>query len=119
MAPDPDAPSRVDPIRREIRHWVVGNIPRDDFSSGEVIYSYLDSRPPIDTGLHRYIFLLFEQPHGRIVFNNIVWTNSSEGRANTHTRDFMRTYSLQLVGGNFYQAEFDGSNLNTEVSQLI
>ena len=32
---DPDAPSRLTPIRRNIWHWGVVNIPAGDFSQGE------------------------------------------------------------------------------------
>jgi len=33
---DPDAPSRANPIRREILHWLVINIPGNDLKLGEV-----------------------------------------------------------------------------------
>jgi len=76
---DPDAPSRTQPQFREWpvldhkkftifvlifanrRHWLVSNIPGNKISSGTVISSYMGSGPPKGTGLHRYIFLLFEQ----------------------------------------------------------
>ena len=33
---DPDAPSRVNPTRREILHWLVINIPANDVKQGQV-----------------------------------------------------------------------------------
>ena len=47
---DPDAPSRKDPKFREWHHWMVGNVPGDDVSQGEVLSGYVGSGPPKDTG---------------------------------------------------------------------
>lgn len=64
---DPDAPSRSEPIYREFIHWVVVNIPGsitsngDITSSGETIIPYVGSGPPCNSGLHRYVFLLYDQ----------------------------------------------------------
>lgn len=59
---DPDAPSRIEPTYREFKHWVVVNIPGDDVASGENLAEFVGSGPPMDTGLHRYVFLVYEQP---------------------------------------------------------
>jgi len=58
---DPDAPSRENPKVREWRHWVVVNIPGKDVSQGDVLSSYAPPTPPKGTGLHRYVFVLYEQ----------------------------------------------------------
>ena len=47
---DPDAPSRANPTRREIRHWLVGNIPENKVNDGETLTAYVGSGPPKDTG---------------------------------------------------------------------
>ena len=105
---DPDAPSRKEPTRREFRHWLTINIPGNDLTSGESIFQYIGSGPPKDTGLHRYIFLLFKQPEGRIEFDSpYVSDHSSLGRPSTSTKDLISKYGLNLVAGNFYQAEYD------------
>lgn len=44
-----------------VLHWLVRNIPGNDIKKGEVIAEYRGSGPPEGTGLHRYIFLLYEQ----------------------------------------------------------
>lgn len=62
---DPDAPSRADPQFREVRHWLVVNIPGDEVYAGESIFDYVSSAPPKESGLHRYTFLVFKQ-NGRI-----------------------------------------------------
>lgn len=60
---DPDAPSRKEPAHREFLHWSVVNIPGNDISKGDTLAEYVGSGPPKDTGLHRYVFLIFKQAH--------------------------------------------------------
>jgi phosphatidylethanolamine-binding protein (PEBP) family uncharacterized protein len=43
------------------RHWVVVNIPGSDVSKGDVLSTYIGAGPPKGTGLHRYVFLVYEQ----------------------------------------------------------
>lgn len=71
---DPDAPSRDDPKFREFRHWAVINIPGSNVASGREVFEYIGSGPPMGTGLHRYIFLLYKQ-NGPIVYDDSVVTN--------------------------------------------
>lgn len=66
---DPDAPSRKNPDFREIRHWLVMNIPESDVAKGDEVIEYIGSGAPKGTGLHRYIFLIFKQPNGKIDHN--------------------------------------------------
>lgn len=65
---DPDAPSRENPTAREVRHWLVANIPGNKVDEGQILVDYIGSGPPAGTGLHRYVFLLFKQ-QGRIESN--------------------------------------------------
>lgn len=71
---DPDAPSRADPKYREVRHWLVINIPADDVNAGEAIFEYIGSGPPEGTGLHRYVFLVYKQS-GKIDYDGSKTTN--------------------------------------------
>lgn len=66
MMVDPDAPSRESFDFREVRHWLVFNILETNVESGDHVSEYRGSGPPKGTGLHRYIFLVFKQPNGRI-----------------------------------------------------
>lgn len=65
---DPDAPSRADPKFREVRHWTVVNIPGNKVAEGETLIEFIGSGPPKDTGLHRYIFLVYKQS-GKLAFD--------------------------------------------------
>lgn len=105
---DPDAPSRSDPKMREWHHWLVGNIPGNDISKGEVLSQYVGSGPPKGTGLHRYITFVFKQPM-KLEFDEPRLSNkSANGRANFSTKNFVKKYSLGApIAGNFYQAEWD------------
>ncbi|KAL1491657.1 hypothetical protein ABEB36_012221 [Hypothenemus hampei] len=106
---DPDVPSRANPIRREFRHWLVVNIPGSDVNKGQVLSEYIGSGPPEGTGLHRYIFLLYKQP-SRLEFEEPFVPNTEFGdRPNFSAQKFGEKYNLELVAGNFYQAQYDDS----------
>lgn len=62
---DPDAPSRQEPVSREWHHWLVVNIPGGHIESGQPLTDYVGSGPPENTGLHRYVFLIYKQ-NGKI-----------------------------------------------------
>lgn len=66
---DPDAPSRKDRSMGEILHWLVMNIPESAVEHGDEITEFIGSGAPKDSGLHRYIFLIFKQPNGQIDHN--------------------------------------------------
>ena len=68
---DPDAPSRESPTYREILHWLVINIPGNRIAEGQVIAEYIGSGPPEGTGLHRYVFLVFQQSE-KIIANKFI-----------------------------------------------
>lgn len=105
---DPDAPSRKDPKFREWHHWLVTNIPGKDLSKGDVLSDYIGSGPPPDTGLHRYVFLVYKQP-SKITFDEKRLTNrSGDGRNNFSIKKFAQKYNLgNPIAGNLYQAAFD------------
>lgn len=69
---------------------------------------YVGSGPPKDTGLHRYVFLLYKQP-GKLIFNEPRLTNhSGDGRAKFSIKSFAEKYKLgNPIAGNMYQAEWD------------
>jgi len=105
---DPDAPSRQDPKFREWHHWLVGNIQGGNISKGDVLSAYVGSGPPEGTGLHRYVFLIYEQPK-KLTFDEKRLTNTSgDHRGKFSIRNFAKKYHLgEPVAGNFYQAEWD------------
>ncbi|XP_076678288.1 protein D2 isoform X2 [Andrena cerasifolii] len=105
---DPDAPSRKEPKFREWHHWLVGNIPGNDVSKGEVLSAYIGAGPPEGTGLHRYVFLVYKQPE-KITFTEKCLTNTSgDGRPNFSIKKFASKYKLgDSIAGNMFQAEYD------------
>lgn len=130
---DPDAPSRTNHPFREVRHWLVMNILESAVENGDEISEYRGSGPPKDTGLHRYIFLVFKQPDGLIVhdephtsnklvfektinfiqFHDFRFLKFSLDRSRAHR---LKTSAMKLAEkynlgnpefGNFYQAQYD------------
>lgn len=71
---EPDAPTIQDKSEGEVRHWLVVNIPDNSIRDGLPIAEYLGSGAPIDSGLHRYIFLIYRQS-GRIYYDGAVVSN--------------------------------------------
>lgn len=106
---DPDAPSRKEPTYREWHHYLVVNIPGDKIEMGDVLSEYVGSGPPPDTGLHRYVFLIYEQTSGKITCDEPRLTNrSGDNRGGFSIRKFAEKYNLgNPVAGNLYQAEYD------------
>ncbi|KAK0161232.1 hypothetical protein PV327_009726 [Microctonus hyperodae] len=105
---DPDAPTRKAATFREWHHWLVGNIPGNKVDSGDVLSDYIGSGPPKDTGLHRYVFLLYKQP-GKLLFDETRLTNrSGDGRGKFSIKKFAAKYNLgDPISGNMYQAAWD------------
>lgn len=66
---DPDAPTRAQHTMREVRHWAVMNIPESSIEKGDEVIAFVGSGAPKDTGLHRYVFLVYKQPNGKIDHN--------------------------------------------------
>ncbi|KAF2886035.1 hypothetical protein ILUMI_20138 [Ignelater luminosus] len=108
MMVDPDAPSRQNPKFREWHHWLVVNIPGNDVAKGETLSEYIGSGPPKNTGLHRYVLLVFKQP-GKLRFDEKKLTNrSGNGRGKFSTRNFATKYKLgDPIAGNLFQAQWD------------
>ncbi|XP_017489689.1 PREDICTED: protein D2-like [Rhagoletis zephyria] len=105
---DPDAPSRKDPKFREFQHWLVANIPGSDISKGDELTAYVGSGPPQGTGLHRYIFLVYQQPVKIRFQESRIPKNSSQNRPNFSTNKFAKKHKLgDPIAGNFFQAQWD------------
>lgn len=104
---DPDAPSRKDPKFREILHYLVANIPGNDVSKGDTLAEFIGSGPPKDTGLHRYVFLVYRQK-GKLQSDIKISNRSRLGRVNFSIRKFAKDNDLgEPIAANFYQAQYD------------
>ncbi|CRL05877.1 CLUMA_CG019128, isoform A [Clunio marinus] len=101
---DPDAPEPF----REVRHWLVVNIPGSNLKLGDTKIQYVGSGPPKGSGTHRYIFLLFKQLDGKQEFKlPFVSNRSRNGRLSTCTRQLISDYNLMLISSSFYIAQYD------------
>ncbi|KAI9113936.1 hypothetical protein K1719_015260 [Acacia pycnantha] len=83
---DPDSPSPSDPNLREYLHWLVTDIPAGTGATfGQEIVCYESPRPTV--GIHRYVFVLFQQLGRQTVY-------APGWRQNFNTRDFTELYNL-------------------------
>ncbi|CAG8441071.1 7679_t:CDS:2 [Ambispora gerdemannii] len=93
--------TRANPIRREWRHWVVGNIPANaELNKATTLTTYNGPTPPPGTGKHRYVFVLFKQPQCDIKYDPL-----PESREKFNTREFAKKYGLEIVTANFFFCE--------------
>ncbi|KAF8732939.1 hypothetical protein HU200_015290 [Digitaria exilis] len=83
---DPDAPSPSDPNLREYLHWLVTDIPGTTGAAlGQEVTLYENPRPTM--GIHRFVFVLFQQMGRQTVY-------APGWRQNFNTRDFAELYNL-------------------------
>nr|XP_018905845.1 PREDICTED: protein D2-like isoform X6 [Bemisia tabaci] len=102
-----DVPTQEDPHDRESQHWVVGNIPGNNITAGDVLFPYEPAGVEYNEGIHRVVFLVYKQALP-LKFTDRV-SEISEGsifRSNFSTAKFSEKYKLGLpIAINFY--EFD------------
>ncbi|XP_058804006.1 protein D3-like [Phymastichus coffea] len=105
---DPDAPSREDPKFREMLHWLVANVPGSDLNKGEVIAEYAGSAPQKETGLHRYVMLVFKQPDKLTIEEARISNRERTGRPAFSVKAFAAKYKLgDPIAGNMFRAQWD------------
>ncbi|OSD07887.1 PEBP-like protein [Trametes coccinea BRFM310] len=114
---DPDAPSRAEPIYRTFRHWLITGLksPALSANSAEALNAlkthpattpYRPPGPRPNSGLHRYIFLLFQEPASAQPF--VVPQGEPEYGATLEERRswspvaFAQEHGLKLVGANYF-----------------
>ena len=85
---DPDAPSKTNPKCRSWLHWMVTNIKGGDGSTGNENVEFNAPTPPKGSGLHRYIFLLFEQSENLSVVGQ-------SNRCGFHVGKFVKNNNLK------------------------
>ncbi|XP_030369425.1 protein D2 [Scaptodrosophila lebanonensis] len=104
---DPDAPSPEDPKFREVLHWFVINIPGQLVEDGQIVAEYVGAGPPKETGLHRYVFLVFKQSR-EIKEELYIDKFTGSGRLNFNTRVYANQYDLGFpIAGNYFLAQYD------------
>ena len=78
------------------------NVPLNQVESGDTWVEYSGPQPPIGTGPHRYVFLVFKQPRGEKlyhpssgIFQHRIPKSQSKGRGKFSTRIFLQSHSLE------------------------
>ncbi|RDB27267.1 Phosphatidylethanolamine-binding F40A3.3 [Hypsizygus marmoreus] len=108
---DPDAPSRADPKYRQWRHWVITGLKIPSAATEDVAAvktkpsttPYQPPGPPPGSGVHRYAFLLFEEPAAGIVIpRGAVEHGAKHERRGWNAMGFGDRYGLKLVGADFF-----------------
>ncbi|KAI0635465.1 PEBP-like protein [Trametes polyzona] len=114
---DPDAPSRAEPIYRTFRHWVITGLKAPAVTSNaadalnalkshSATTPYRPPGPRPNSGLHRYIFLLFQEPASAEPFavpqGAPEYGSVLEQRRSWNPIAFAEKYGLKLVGANYF-----------------
>ncbi|KAI5479408.1 PEBP-like protein [Pseudohyphozyma bogoriensis] len=106
---DPDAPTRSDSHYSPIRHLVVTGLKGGEWTAevGETLSSYIGPNPPVKTGYHRYIFLVYENTleSGLLPEQRTIPGNEIMQRIQWDFAGFVEENKLKLVGVNFFEAQ--------------
>jgi len=101
--------------KKEILHWMIGNIPGSRVSDGELLCDYLPPIPIQGTGFHRFVFCLLKQS-GELDLNNYVNTKPREIASRTFSlAEFLSKHGKDFTpaGLCFFQAVWDKSVTQT------
>lgn len=85
------------------------NISENNLAEGGTLVEFVGSGAPFNTGLHNYIFLVFEQKE-KVDISNLdkIRNCHKDGRFKTKTTQVIEDFRLsEPVFGNYYQAEYD------------
>lgn len=101
---DPDAPSRGNPKMKHWRHWLVINIPPScDVEGGDIITPYAGPSPPMGSGPHRYVFLVYSQGSSRISERDV---HVPEGRGKFNLCRFVASLGFgDVFASNYFLSE--------------
>jgi len=129
MMVDPDVPSYKNPIEKEWRHWVVGNVVgkilleglkpnnSDDTNTNvTILTTYNGPMPGVATSWHRYYFKIYEQP------KQLPWYPIGGSRNKWKSAEFAAAHNLKKVAQTYFicKRDFDGrKNRAPEILQKI
>ncbi|KAH8111361.1 phosphatidylethanolamine-binding protein [Phellopilus nigrolimitatus] len=125
---DPDMPSHADPKFSPVRHWLISGLkspttgevlaaasaetellasvpdPLSASSTKPAITPYFPPSPSPGTGMHRYVFLLFQEPSGgyTLPIDAPEFGAELEQRLSWSGMDFAKRHKLTLVGANYF-----------------
>ncbi|PVV02761.1 hypothetical protein BB560_002772 [Smittium megazygosporum] len=97
---DPDAPSRADPYRAQVRHWLSVNIPMTDITRGNSTATpYLRPAPFAGCGRKRFVYVLAKQP------GELPELTVPQARPNFDFAKFAADNNMTIVGANYFEVE--------------
>ncbi|KAI0643975.1 PEBP-like protein [Trametes meyenii] len=114
---DPDAPSRNEPMYRTFRHWVITGLKSPPLTSNSAdalnalkthpsVTPYRPPGPRPNSGLHRYTFLLFQEPASAQPFavpqGAPEYGAALEERRSWNPVAFADQHGLKLVGASYF-----------------
>ncbi|KAL7741814.1 hypothetical protein ACLKA6_012040 [Drosophila palustris] len=104
----PDAPSRENPLYRSWLHWLVVNVPGLDVAKGQLISEYFGPLPPKDSGLCRYVALVYQQSDKLDFEEKQMDLKSAEDHSNFDVEKFTQKYEMNdPLAGNVFQSKWD------------
>ncbi|OXA41294.1 protein D2 [Folsomia candida] len=118
MMLDMDGPTSENPVNSPVNHWLVGNIEvgkGNSWRRGTVLAVYSRPRPEEGSGLHRYVFLVYEQPGGGMISfsETLIPSGPSLARRNFDYRQFAKKYRLgEPFAANYFQSFFVDGEFN-------
>jgi hypothetical protein len=91
-------------------HWLVINIPGSSVKNGETVFDYDGPHPPPKSGIHKYIFMIYEQP-GKIM-NNFI--NDNKERIIT-IPNLLEKLDLKKspIYSNYFRSSYSGGKRHT------
>jgi len=104
---DPDAISREEPLFREFVHFATLNVKATVInanSCGDVALEYAGPAPPYNSGLHRYVWLIYSQKEE---MDAEPLTKYLDGRGAKKVNTWAKDNGLKLVAANLFEAEWD------------
>lgn len=104
---DIDIASSSHPNVTEALHWLVVNIEGKDLKTGQTKIEYVGSGPPKTAGIHRYVFLLFQQLNGKQEFDLPTVANTEVKGRVMKVQQMITDFKLKLEAGNFFFAQYD------------
>ncbi|KAH8350654.1 hypothetical protein KR067_013631 [Drosophila pandora] len=104
----PDAPNRENPMYRSWLHWLVVNVPGSDVMKGQSISDYFGPLPPKDSGMQRYLILVYQQSDKLDFDEKKIELSNADGHSNFDVLKFAQKYELGVpVAGNIFQSRWD------------
>jgi len=116
MLLDPDAPSHAEPKWKHFCHWLVVNIPgtgtrsKDNIAKGSTICPYMGPAPPKGTGLHRYVFIIYEHDAAQDSFKITGFGKDPESRKSFHHEQWLKDNipgESRLYAANFFSSQHE------------